>query len=294
MSHNLIFRTQQDYEIPLLRLLYELPNGGNEVSKIRQLFEHKYRHLIPKEHYELLSGGEERWANNVAWSRQHLKGRGFLDAPEHGIWRITEAGRRWVEENPHTERLPSHGSNSRHISSSRGTRTKLTLADLEGMRSKMSVEEFQHEWGGLYESLLAKSQQPSRPQPAAPTLPGITFEMLEQTKAAMPADQFRQVWGSVYDQLLAAERAKAITEVTTTELGQRARRKLDEIHAFLRGQHKAPPRSDVICDWIQLCYELELHREAASLWRFVHEDEVEPGYYRRAKKWAEASRARLG
>jgi len=40
------------------------------------------------------------WDNNVRWCRNYLKERGFLDKPRTGIWRITEAGRRWLVENP--------------------------------------------------------------------------------------------------------------------------------------------------------------------------------------------------
>lgn len=138
------------------------------------------------------------------------------------------------------------------------------------------------------------SQVPKRRSKVTQTPPGITLEMLEQTRQSMPIEQFRQVWGAIYDQLQAEERAKSITEINQSELGRRAKRRLDEIHAFLNGRTNTPPRSDIICDWIHFCYEFELHREAASLLKYVREDEVDSGYYRRAKKWAEASQVKLG
>ena len=116
--------------------------------------------------------------------------------------------------------------------------------------------------------------------------------MLEQTRKGMPADQFRQVWGKLYDELLAEERAKAITQITQTELGRRARRWLDGVHAFLQGK-EASPSSEVLCDWIHFCYTLKLYREAAALLPYVREDEVDPAVYKRASRVAQTCRGRL-
>ena len=250
MVDNRVFAAQTDYTVPLLRLLSELPDGQGEAAEICRLFEDNYGHLIPDEHRQLRSDGVLEWEKKVHWSRYHLKEYGLVDAPRRGIWRITEAGRRWVEENPHATRVkgvPKLGSQrSRRRSSSR-----------------------------------------------AASVPGITVEMLEQTRKAMPADQFRQLWGVLYDQLLAEERAKAITTVTQTELGRRARRRLDEIHAFLRGEAASLPPAEVLCDWIHFCYVLELCREAAALLPYVREEEVDPATYKRAKRVASLCRNKL-
>ena len=119
------------------------------------------------------------------------------------------------------------------------------------------------------------------------------MEMLEQTRKQMPADQFRQLWGTLYDQLLAEERAKAVTEITQTELGRRARRRMDEIHAFLSGKNVSTPSAEVLCDWIHFCYTLDLFREAAALLPYIREDEVDAAIYRRAKRIAEVCRSKL-
>ena len=123
---------------------------------------------------------------------------------------------------------------------------------------------------------------------------GISLAQLQATKREMSPEQFRAVWGELYDQLLAEERAKTITDVTQAALGQRAQRKVDRIRAFLGGKQALRPKSQVICGWIDLCYELELYRETASLLQYVLEDEVDPALYRRTKRLAEASRTRLG
>ena len=98
--------------------------------------------------------------------------------------------------------------------------------------------------------------------------------------------------GSQYDQLLSEERAKAITEITQTELGRRARQRLDEIHAFLQGKNASMPSSEVLCDWVHFCYALDLCREATTLFTYIQENEVEPGAYRRVKRVAEVCRSR--
>ncbi|NLF03154.1 MAG: hypothetical protein GX601_19495, partial [Anaerolineales bacterium] len=87
---------------------------------------------------------------------------------------------------------------------------------------------------------VSRSRAPSRPRTArqtrSATAPPVTIEVLEQTRKLLPAEQFRQLWGPLYDQMLAQERAKAITELSRSELGRRAERWLNEAHAFLRGQ----------------------------------------------------------
>ena len=139
----------------------------------------------------------------------------------------------------------------------------------------------------------AKSRSKRKPKSVARRL-GVSLAQLQATKRDMSPEQFRAVWGDLYDQLLAEERAKTITDVTQAALGQRAQRKVDRIRAFLGGKQALRPKSQVICGWIDLCYELELYREAACLLQYVLEDEVDPPLYRRTKRLAEASRARLG
>jgi len=244
-----LFETGTDYDVELLRLLYRLPGGQGRSADVCRLFEKEYSHRIPEEHRGVYSNGKPIWDKNVRWGRQHLKDLGLVDAPAYGIWRITEAGRRWVEENPGATRI---------------TGVKRTRQSRSGKRTS--------------------SRKAS--------VPGITLEMLEQTRRAMPDDQFRQLWGAVYEQLLAEKRAKAITEITQTELGRRTRRWLDEVHAFLRGKNTSTPSSEVLCEWIHFCYTLELHREAAALLSYVREEEVSPAIYKRAKRVAAVCRSR--
>lgn len=47
-------------------------------------------------------------------------------------------------------------------------------------------------------------------------------------------------------------------------------------------------------DWMQFCYALGLYRETAALFAFVFQDDLPEWAYERARKMAEACKARLG
>ena len=244
------FETGMDYDVPLLRLLAELPGGEGQAGDVVRLFREQYEDRIPQEHYGARRNGNPIWVNLAHWARNHLKDCGFLDASRYGIWAITEDGRRWLEDNPTAVRID-----------------------------------------GRPRSRTRNSHKKTPPQ--VPQIPGVTLTMLEQTRKLMPTDQFSQVWGEIYDRLLAEERAKSTTTITQTELGRHARGWLDQVNAFLTGKSANIPSSEVVCDWIQFCYILELHREAAALLPFVNEDQVDSSMYRRAKRIAEVSRGRI-
>ncbi len=265
MDNDLVFEMQPDYEVPLLRLLAELPGGRGRTADVCRRFEVEYRHRIPREHYETQIGKEPKWRNNVRWCRKALIERGLVEAPAWGVWQINEAGRRWLEDNPDVVRIP--GSASALVRKRRPIPIPRS-ASSAGRKTRY---------------------QPDRPARA----PEMTLEQLEEIRKLLPEEQFRQVLGSQYDQLLAEERAKTITTVSQTELGRRTRQRLDEIHSFLQGKNASTPSSEVLCDWLHFCYDLELYREAITLFTYIQENEVESGTYRRVKRIAEVSRRRL-
>lgn len=122
---------------------------------------------------------------------------------------------------------------------------------------------------------------------------GITLEQLRATRQEMAPDRFRATWGELYDKLVAEELSRPTSDVAPAELGQRAKRRVDEIHAFLHGRAAGAPTAEVLCDWLQFCYALELYRESAALLPYVREDEVDPGVYRRARRIAEVCRSKV-
>lgn len=152
------------------------------------------------------------------------------------------------------------------------------------------------EWGSSPQPPVAPQPRRTSAHTPAPVTPpaGITLDKLERIRQVMSVDEFRQDWGEVYDQLLAAERAKAITPVNDRYLLDRVQPVVQRIQDFLQGHGNDSPKSEVICDWIYLCYTLELHREGAALWRYVNKDEVDALKYERTAKFSAACRTRAG
>ena len=251
-------RTNHQYNLALLRLMGEL--GQVPLSKALQEFESRLGHLIPPDQRERNPQGYLKWDYRVRWARQALVGAGLMDSGGRGIWTITEAGRQWLEDNPHATQL-----NLRRDTDdiSPAPRRRASSGAATGRRKRVDRI-------------------------------GVSLEMLEQTRKAMPSEEFRQLWGSLYDQLLAEERARATTSITQSELGKRAKRELDGIHFFLQGRRTGQPDVRRICLWIEFCYALELHRETASLLPYVDENQVDPAIYDQVKRLATASRAKLG
>lgn len=151
------------------------------------------------------------------------------------------------------------------------------------------------EWGELTTSAPAapvRRRRTSTRIEQAPSL-GISLEKLERIRQVMPAQQFEEDWGELYQRLKAEERARQITSVTDRQLAERTRGVVAIIHAFLRGTSDDAPKSEQICDWIFICYTLELYREGAALWHFVNRDEVDAAKYERTEKYSTACRARV-
>jgi hypothetical protein len=251
-----MFQGEYDYQVPILRILADMPNGKASKQLILEEFKRRYGHMIPQAHLEYVSTKTNilKWEHHAAWSRQRLIDGGYLNAPSRGIWQITDRGRSWLTENPnatHIGRIPRSTS---------GSPTK---------------------------NATRKSKPDDRLVPA-----GLSLEMLEKTRKAMGDEHFRPLWGALYDQLVAAERAKAITEVSDIDLLRAARRQVRQIQEYLQGRNGERPTSEQICDWIHFCYQFSLFREAAALGPLVNANEVDPWYFEQARKLAMTAKAK--
>ena len=101
------FAHRHDYETALLRLLCDLPEEKGKANNICRLFEKRYGDRIPEnDHVFLEKAQQTRWMKHVNWCRYNLSKRGFVDSPQHGIWRLTEQGRQWARDNPDEGVLP--------------------------------------------------------------------------------------------------------------------------------------------------------------------------------------------
>ena len=159
-----VFQANADYQVPLLRLLSTLEGGQGRTGKALDLFGEHYKDNIPADHHEALSDGMPRWEKNVQWARYGLVQRGLMDAPARGVWRITEAGRQWIQEHPEATRLEPE----RRPRQTRRRRTRaaappgITLEQLKATKAAMPPDQFRQIWGELYDRLLAEERAQSK------------------------------------------------------------------------------------------------------------------------------------
>ncbi len=95
-----IFTPTKAYWRPLLQTLVELGGRGRREQVIEQVGQKMQNILRPADYEKLPQSSFIRWENRVAWQASNMKREGLIkrDSPR-GIWEITDAGRKWLEEN---------------------------------------------------------------------------------------------------------------------------------------------------------------------------------------------------
>src|SRR5437868_3807702 len=76
-------------------LLYALFVCGGKPSRARAthfILTNDFIKTASRDH-QIVSTGESRLENRIAWTRQNLKDKGELSMPNHGTWAITEKGK---------------------------------------------------------------------------------------------------------------------------------------------------------------------------------------------------------
>ena len=89
----------------------------------------------------------------------------------------------------------------------------------------------------------------------------------------------------------AVRRRRPATETKPEDLTRQRAILADEIRAirgFLAGNHSAAPSDEKLCDWVQFCYAFEFFAEAASLFKLIRPEQVNPWLYERVKRLARA------
>jgi hypothetical protein len=260
-----MFKSQSDYYVPLLRLLAEKYPDGAELRTVCRGFLQRYREQIPPNHTNRSDNkGREPWQLDVEWSRNTLCRAGLMDDSVRGYWRLTQAGKDWLAQNPTVFQLDARILGSRRSSVSKPrSAARAPAPDVSVRRDAVA-------------------------------LPGIDLVKLERIRKELPPDVFRTELGALYEKLLAESRANSITVVTDSGLLTTARQQVRRIQDYLQGRASDTPKSEELCDWIQFAYTFELHREAAALWQYVRQDEVSKWQYDRAKKLAMVCRTRAG
>jgi len=87
---------EENIELPILKVLKDA--GGSlsirdAIAKTKEL----YPELTDEEKASMLTSGENRLNNRIAWCRQRLVEEGEIDSSTRGIWKITEEGKKRVE-----------------------------------------------------------------------------------------------------------------------------------------------------------------------------------------------------
>lgn len=89
---------QGELRVPILQALVEMGGRGAAATVTDRVGELVKGRLTELD-YANVKSGQVRWRNKTAFCRNELKNQGLLrsDSPQ-GIWEISEAGRRWLEE----------------------------------------------------------------------------------------------------------------------------------------------------------------------------------------------------
>lgn len=90
------------YQFLVLSALVKL-GGSAERNRVLSYIKSRFgNHLSKKDLEDYKSGHGERWKNHISFARQHLVEKEYLRRASHGIWEITESGRKqyekWVDE----------------------------------------------------------------------------------------------------------------------------------------------------------------------------------------------------
>lgn len=126
-----------DFLVPLMRILDNLPGRSGVASDVLRLFEENYRDQLIPYQYTDNESGRIRWEHNVRWSREKLKNKGYLDAPKIGIWRLTQEGHEWLVEHPDALRISGGRQSTR-----RGNRLTAFLEQPEKIEQPMIENNF--------------------------------------------------------------------------------------------------------------------------------------------------------
>lgn len=96
------FTPVEAYWRPILEVLAELGGRGHRREVIRLVGE-KMKNILTKADYGMLPKAHNtiRWRNRVAWQASSMRARNLINPnSRRGIWEITDAGRKWLDDNP--------------------------------------------------------------------------------------------------------------------------------------------------------------------------------------------------
>src|SRR5271169_2011488 len=122
---------QREIESPLLKCLEEM-GGRARPPEIYACIRKYFPNLTDADVVETLPSGGQKWTNRIQWVRQRLVSIGEMASPEHGVWAITDKGRRRLEERDH----PETARPTKHLGEIEGT----------GLATSVNLEELADEY----------------------------------------------------------------------------------------------------------------------------------------------------
>jgi hypothetical protein len=94
------FTPVKTYWRPILQTLVEMGGRGRR-EKVIELVGKKMKDIFtPADFKKLPQSSYIRWENRVAWQASNMRRDGFIKkGSPRGIWEITDAGRKWLDDN---------------------------------------------------------------------------------------------------------------------------------------------------------------------------------------------------
>lgn len=88
---------QEQKWLVLLYSLIELDGGSQRKTVLRHIQENGYWRQNDQNDVSPPSRNEKAWRNDFSFERQHLVDRGYMQSGVKGIWKITEAGKEYLD-----------------------------------------------------------------------------------------------------------------------------------------------------------------------------------------------------
>src|SRR5262249_50312095 len=95
-----LFTPTKAYWRPLLQTLVELGGRGRR-ERVTAIVGEKMKEILTRaDRGRLPTSNYIRWENRVAWQASNMRRDGIMkDDSPRGIWEITDAGRKWLDDN---------------------------------------------------------------------------------------------------------------------------------------------------------------------------------------------------
>lgn len=95
-----VFTPVHAYWKPILQVLVEMGGRGKRGLVVDAVGVKMKAILTPADYGKLPKSGWIRWRNRVAWQASNMRAQGlFKSNSPRGIWEISDAGRKWLDDN---------------------------------------------------------------------------------------------------------------------------------------------------------------------------------------------------